>query len=133
MKLIPTRHKEKLPKGFAYPLGAEAISIALQGVPQFGAIEITFSWRDEFWASKYNPRIKALGEIEVIAVNFDSWRQWNLRIHALPSEHTPVARELLTSLALPALKAKLMAAGLEPRHFSWNAKYDLANRSVRTD
>jgi len=35
MQLIPTLSKEKLPKGFAYPISATALPIAFEGIWQF--------------------------------------------------------------------------------------------------
>jgi hypothetical protein len=63
MILIPTAKKQRLPKGFSYPLGAEAISAAFAGVPQLENASLWFSWRDEYWASEWRRRIDALGEV----------------------------------------------------------------------
>ena len=40
--MIPTRYKSKLPGDLSYPLGAQAVSEALAGVPQFDALTLTF-------------------------------------------------------------------------------------------
>jgi hypothetical protein len=124
VELIRTSLKEKLPKGFSYPVGAEAISTALDGVPQFQALSIHFSWKDTFWTSKYNAKIRAAGAITILAVNF--WREWRMSVHAVPSEHSKNAREQLTIL-LPFLAVQLRAAPTESTFFRWEASYDLAS------
>ena len=39
---IKTRYRRPIPKGLSYPVGSEAISSALKGVPQFAELSITF-------------------------------------------------------------------------------------------
>ncbi len=39
---IKTRYRQPIPKGLSYPVGSEAISSALKGVPQFAELSITF-------------------------------------------------------------------------------------------
>ncbi len=48
--IIPTRYKSELSKGNSYPFGAQAISAALQSVPQFELLTISF--HSQFRASK---------------------------------------------------------------------------------
>lgn len=42
-QLIPTKHKSKLPHTHSYPIGAEAISTALQSTPQIEKLSLSFS------------------------------------------------------------------------------------------
>ena len=49
MTMIPTGYKIKIPKTLSYPLGAKAISEALEGVPQIGSLLVDFY----FW--NYEP------------------------------------------------------------------------------
>ena len=70
MKLIQTTRKEKLPEGFSYPLGPEAISAALAGIPQFDNAEIWFHWRDEYWVSRWRKRVDARGVITLLRVSY---------------------------------------------------------------
>jgi hypothetical protein len=123
LELIRTTRKEKLPKGFSYPLGAEAISSALNGVPQFHEAAIYFSWKDTFWASEYTPRVRGGGKVTIIEVNY--WHEWHISVHAVPSEHSQRAREQLRPL-LSTLAAQLRTMPTEPASFRWEAKYDLA-------
>ena len=40
--MIPTGFKSSIPKNLSYPLGAKAISEALEGVPQMGSLVVDF-------------------------------------------------------------------------------------------
>ena len=64
-ELIPTKRKEKLPKDWSYPIGAEAISKSLETFEHIQEIELFFSWRGEYWHSKFQEKVKALGEIRI--------------------------------------------------------------------
>lgn len=129
LDLIRTTRKEKLPKGFSYPVGAEVISQALAGVPQFHLASITFVWKDTFWASRYQERIRSAGAINIFEVNLDLWKDWRIFVHAVPAAHSQSAREQL-SISLPSLAAILRRTPSEPEHFRWSATYDLAGCSL---
>jgi hypothetical protein len=134
MKLIPTAHKEKIPKGFKYPVGAELVSRALSGAPQFGLFELRFSWKDSFWASEYRARINAAGAMEIMEIEYSPHARlhppWTIRVYAVPSAEGQSAKELLEH-SLQTLKTRLMSTGMEPGYFSWKAIYDLATRTLR--
>lgn len=68
MRLIPTASKEKLPEGFSYPLGAEAISEVFDTVPHLENATIWFSWRDEYWASSWRKKIESRGSVTLLEV-----------------------------------------------------------------
>jgi len=48
--IIPTLYKGRLPKGASYPFGAQIISTALQAVPQFE--NLTMSFHNQYPATK---------------------------------------------------------------------------------
>jgi len=52
--LIPTLYKTRLPREFSYPIGAEALSEQLAGVPQFSEFRICFSDVVSAWKSKFS-------------------------------------------------------------------------------
>lgn len=107
--MIKTSRKEKLPKGFSYPLGAEAISAALDGIPQFDNTELWFSWRDEFWVSRWRKRLEEHGPIVLLRVAYSEYfRHWDVRVYSVPSEHTVFAREQLHA-ELPRVRSALSA------------------------
>src|SRR5882724_6416542 len=81
MELIKTAKKEKLPKGFSYPLGAEALCAALDGIQQFDKALLWFSWRDEFWVSRWRKRLQALGPILLLKISYSEYfGGWNLHL-----------------------------------------------------
>jgi hypothetical protein len=96
MRLIPTCRKEELPRGYSYPLGAERISAALEGVPQLDNAELWFHWRDEFWSSRWRRRVLAGGVVTLLEISF--WKyfgRWHVRVYSVPSEYAQSAREHL--------------------------------------
>lgn len=127
MEIIATTRKEKLPKGYSYPIGAEALSRALTGVPQYAMLSLTFNWRDTFWASDYQANLKALGRVKIIELN-SYGLDWRTHVNAIPAEHSHVAREQLISNGLTLLKLRLNEAGMNPSDCRWIAYYDLATR-----
>jgi hypothetical protein len=127
MEPITTTRKEKLPKGYSYPLGAEALSQALIGVPQYSMLSITFNWRDTFWASEYQNKLKALGQIKIVELN--PWgMEWRIFVSAVPAEHSHAVREQLSSTGFNSLKSQLNAAGADRKDCRWIAHYDLSTR-----
>lgn len=109
MTLIRTAAKERLPKGFSYPLGAEAISTALQGIAALHTASLWFSWRDGYWASAWRQKIAALGEVTLLTID-DSYfgRPRDVRVYAVPSGYSIAARERLLS-EFPRVRNALMA------------------------
>ncbi len=114
MPLIPTASKDRLPEGFTYPWGAQAISTALEGVPGLEEARLWFSWRDEFWASEWRQKIAELGEITLLEVGPSYLGEGqDVRAYAVPSDYSMAARERLVSES-PKLRLAL-AAGSGPR------------------
>ena len=134
MTLIPTAFKEKPPKGFTYPVGAEGISNALLGVPQFGLLTLSFSWKDTFWASEHKVRVGSAGAITVLEVWYSRRAQldshWKITVHAVPSTESKCTKELLEK-SLQTLKRQLLNTELKPEYFSWKAIYDQASRVIQ--
>jgi len=58
--LIPTRFKSKIAHTHSYPIGAEAISHALAGVPRFERLELTF------WDYKFQPLATNYKVLEIV-------------------------------------------------------------------
>ena len=115
MALISTRRKEKLPKGFSYPLGAGKVSAALEGIPQFENAEIWFSWRDEFWASQWRKRIQERGVVTLLRASYwDYSGRWDFHLYSVPSEYNVFAREHLLG-ELPRVYRELSGLAGEKR------------------
>lgn len=131
MELIRTVKKEKLPVGFSYPVGAEMLSNALKGTSQYTLLEFYFSWKDIYWASKYQAKLKTNGEITILEARY--FRGWTIYIHAVPSVCSQKVREKLPLEALPALALALNNADVEPAYFGWRLIYNLANDMLRIE
>ena len=109
--MIPTASKDRLPEGFTYPWGAQAISTALEGAPGLEDARIWFSWRDQFWASEWRQKIAELGEIILLEVGPRYLGEGlDVRAYAVPSEFSMAARERLISES-PTLQRALAAGG----------------------
>jgi hypothetical protein len=86
--MIKTMNKDALPKNKSYPIGAEAISAALEGVNQYDLLEIRFSIRDEYWASKYNEKVKNKEKIDILECRYNQiFDEWIIDIASVPSEY----------------------------------------------
>lgn len=139
MDLIETATKEKLPRGFSYPLGAQTLSKSLAGVPQFDQFRLWFSWRDEYWASKYTKKIEEAGAVSILEVmrgrSLCSDLSWDVRIHAVPSDHAARVKEALVEEeeAFRELRRQLVACQDDRTSFKWALKYDLATRSLSVE
>lgn len=128
--LIKTARKEKLPKGFSYPIGAQAISEALQGIPQFDEIELWFSWRDEFWVSRWQKRLHARGTLSLLQASYSShFGRWYVYLYSVPSDCVVSAREHLMA-ELPQIRAQLSAAASSPNGFIAKVTFDLSKKDA---
>jgi hypothetical protein len=128
MSLIPTARKDKLPKGFVYPLGAEAISAALEGIPQFDRAEITFSWRDEFWVSRWRKRLQARGVVTLLRVaywEFAGPGRWRLDVYSVPSQYSALAREHFR-IELLRVHREFLAISSASKSFQTAITFDLS-------
>lgn len=115
MHLIPTTRKEKLPKGFSYPLGAEGISEAFDGVPHLEKATIWFDWRDEYWASSWRKKIESRGSVKLLEVGICPLSgEPVLHVYSVPSEYSSAAREHLLA-ELPRVREKLSSGSHPPK------------------
>lgn len=132
--MIKTSHKDKLPQGMSYPVGAEILSNALAGVPQSENLSISFNMRDECWVSSYNQKIKAKGEIAVVIVrHYLSYRfdEWQIRISSVPSSLKKQVSEQLIAQVLPELRQRLINVGSDAETFNFQASFSLATGEIR--
>ena len=112
MHLITTARKEKLPKGFSYPCGAEVISEAFDGIPCLAEATIWFDWRDEYWASRWRKKIASRGSVKLLEVGASPLSgEPVFRVYSVPSECSSIAREHLLA-ELPRVRRQLLAGGL---------------------
>ena len=127
---IQTGFRRPIPKGLSYPIGSEAISAALDGVPQYEGLSVTF------WC--LNPaallRVPADADtfLRVLEARFEKispgsmgssagaeagWysEKWKLRVYPVPSGAKARVREGLLRTGLPGIRAWLVA----PREQVW--------------
>ncbi len=132
--MIKTAYKDKLPKGYSYPVGAEIISAGLSEVSQYEDFRICFGMKDEWRASCYNQKIKEAGDIVVLNVSYSSrscYGGWSIYVHSVPSTFKKDASEKIISQVLPALRKQLLKAGMSVERFSFSASYSLATGDIK--
>ncbi len=112
MEIITTYHKEKIPKGFSYPIGAKKISESIQSSIAADDSEISFWVKDEFWSSSFNERIKNEEPIKIIDIRYHAPRihhsssnnmiisghydpKWKIEVHSVPVKHVSSVKKML--------------------------------------
>jgi len=130
--LIPTRLKLKLPQTLSYPIGSEAVSERLLGVPQFEKLEISFTppflaSASTFQAARKQNQPYKIFQISMIhpIKGLTSSNQfieegyydenWKIDVYAVPRELKSAAKNLLLNEGLPSAKQWLEA----PRTETW--------------
>jgi hypothetical protein len=122
---IMTRFRRPIPKGRSYPIGSEAISSALEGVPQFEGLSVAFRC--------LNPaallRVPADAEtfLRVLEATFEKispgctgsnagaeagWysEKWKLFVYPVPSGAKARVRGGLLKTGIPGIRAWLVAS-----------------------
>jgi hypothetical protein len=129
MHMILTKFKDKLPKGFSYPIGAEKISLGLARTPQIASFELCFQHKDEFWASSYNEKLRQKKPLKIVEITYRNPNvgisssqymidagyyspSWKINIYAVPKEYSVDVKEQLNSIAIPNLEKWLNQVGL---------------------
>jgi hypothetical protein len=119
--MIPTRYKSKVPKSLSYPIGAEAISAALDGAPHFGSFGLYFHARWPWRMSDFRQRVHEGPPFVVLQAEYrpatkpgyyganaaveDGWydAKWRIAVNAVPRELRHMASGLLLEYGLPAV------------------------------
>jgi hypothetical protein len=104
----------KISSRFSYPLGAELISSALEGVPQ--ALQFSISFYPKY------ERLKHRGDTyEILSVGYSGTQSyqpgWNITVRPVPRHLKQTVREALKKEFLPRIRAWLeMHATLSSRY-----------------
>jgi hypothetical protein len=110
--LIPTRYKAKIPSLASWPIGAQEISDALLGVPQFNELEVTFSFYMtnktalEHWPWMEVMRFEYVKTANSLSVSYEMIqrgyleRRWSITVSAVPRAERKRFHDLLL-LELP--------------------------------
>ena len=129
--MIPTLNKERLPKGFSYPLGAKTVSEVIGGIPQAENISLCFRWRDEFWVSKWRKRVEERGTVKLVEAHIVLWdNEWRIYIYSVPSDCNMVARQFLLNGPLKKLGDDLRLASGVSERFNHVILWNLSNQKT---
>ena len=104
--LIPTRYKTRLPRELTYPIGAEALSEQLDGVPQFSEFRLCFSDLVSAWKSKFQRIIAEGADYEIVAAHL--WSPFDIYVYPVKRELKHLAKEALFSHGLPKMREWLL-------------------------
>ena len=120
--VIPTGHKSKIPSTLSYPLGAKAISEALEGVPQTGSLVVDFwYWNRQRYVPIFPQPYRVLSVRYRHAPLDGVYREWCIESGRFDPDWKitvePVARHLrhavqskLLTEALPRMRRWLIAS-----------------------
>lgn len=120
MELIRTGYRDKLPRGLSYPVGAEAISEALVGVPQFYDLWIAFT-KTGWMEISTNPK-QVISFMRTFAANLNFYNggaSFGITVPAIPSDYRQLVRKAIIDYGLPAIKIWLAT----PRSPTWCEGY----------
>ena len=132
MELIRTSYRARLPRGLSYPVGAQALSQALAGVPQFESLELSFHLHPQLFASQFRENLLAGGPLTIFTASYCHMipglsashlmlesgfydENWELIVFSVPSEKRYAIRERLLTVGLPRVRSWLA----EPRSQVW--------------
>ncbi len=133
--MIPTQYKAKLPKHLSYPIGAEAISEALEAAPHADSMSIWFSSLAIWAAPGYKRLIVEKLPYKIMMAEFQparrrgmgpkSWiekgwydAKWKINVHPVLREFRQLAHNLLVEQGLPAVAEWLHSS----RQAGWDSR-----------
>lgn len=129
--MLSTSYKQALPSGFAYPVGAELLSSALQSTPQIAILKLSFHAHYRIFASSFKRQLRVGDPVMVLSVSYrhvppgltgsnafidEGWynESWGLTVYSVPSTSRRVAREQIVA-ELPRVEKWLSS----PRSDTW--------------
>src|SRR5262249_36554272 len=81
-RLIPTKYRSLISKELSYPVGAEIVSAALTGVPQFDVLRLSFY--NDATPANLRRHIARGAEVQVFRANYRNYRgteEWDLSVY----------------------------------------------------
>lgn len=117
--VIPTRLRDELPEGFAYPLWPGMVTKFLEDTPQRDDAELVFHWRDELWESHWRERIMRRQTLKLVSAEYTPhWSpyfpKWKINIYSVPKQYFREAQAILFKGGMVALAERLIEHGLTP-------------------
>ena len=130
--LIRTRTRFSIPRGVSYPVGAELLSGALLGVPQFDRLTVCYyaasrhkpkalrdaAEKEEAWEvfrADYLPFVMPLARYDDRSDPDEVEESWELTVYPVLSGEKLAARGALLEFGLPAVRSWLE----RPREETW--------------
>ena len=113
MKLISTAYRQKISKELSYPLGAELLSEALSGVPQYPDLFIEFHGRWNGTPAEVRRLAREGRVLPVFRASYVDFtklygeEQWKLQVYPVPSEDKSQTRQAIIEHALPRVRSWL--------------------------
>lgn len=112
-QLIPTINRDKLPKHWSYPVGAELVSNALADLPQYNTVDLFFYYRERMSLTTFKQdsleRLERLkhfkstyGFQKIISVIW-ALNKWGVSIFAVPSEERLQTKQIIQDVGLPRI------------------------------
>jgi hypothetical protein len=151
--MIPTRFKYKLPRGFSYPIGAEALSDALAGTPNFELLSVWFVDPARSRGAAFRRVISERLPYTILSAEFrpalglglwgsrdgieKGWydEKWQVTVYPVLRELRHLANQLLREQGLPAVAHWLRSSdqtGRDPRR-RIELRFDPASVSLATE
>jgi hypothetical protein len=114
-KLIEPIYKDKIGAGQSYPLGTEAISKALEGIPQYSKLSLTYRNGDgaSLGATSSQYSMGKVKQDTSDLINFQQvltaayshrWATWSLILQRVSSAQNKQVKSFLLQTGLPLLK-----------------------------
>ncbi len=116
--ILGVRHKSQLPRGWSYPVGAEALTEVLRDVPHSVSRPLWFSHSEPFRLKDRRKRESEDLPLRVLSADFSTWGVgaqpppkrplWTLYVGSVPSHLRHWVRACLIREALPRLRRWLL-------------------------
>jgi hypothetical protein len=134
VRLIPTSYKAKLGGQFSYPVGAAELSRALESVPQYAQLELSFHSSSLDSKKEFERILRENGSQQILKADFCRWatdvstpqsfmeagwydEKWTIYIYPVLQAFRHTAHELLLTAGSKSIAEWLSAKRPEPwRH-----------------
>src|SRR5689334_7222847 len=131
MTMIPTGHRAKIPHTLSYPLGAKAISEALEGVPQFDELTVDFRFSNQLARlhgtatpyrviqAQFSGPLRSFSASTIMHEKTHRFPRWTIRIDAVPRPLRHMIQGKLLVEALPLIRSWLVSNAQPTEREGW--------------
>lgn len=116
--VLRVRHRDRLPRGWSFPVRAELLTEALTGVPHGISEPLWFAHAEPYWLKDRRRRESEDLPLPVLKVEFTTYRLgmeppprrplWTIRVGSVPSHLRQWVQSGLISEALPRVRRWLL-------------------------